>query len=101
MKNPNALATEYSVERLERALFLRIIRGDFRSGDVLPSKERLGAMYSVSSHTVTSAVGRLVARGLLTRADGVGIMVADLLETCEIDVMIRLMGSSGDERALE
>jgi DNA-binding FadR family transcriptional regulator len=101
MKNPNAVATEYSVERLERALFLRIIRGDFQSGDVLPSKERLAETYGVSPQTVTSAVGRLTSRGLLIRADGVGIMVADLLEACEIDVMIRLMGSSSDERALE
>lgn len=101
MKNPNALATEYSVEMLEKALFLRLIRGDFKAGDILPSKERLAEMYSVSTHTVSSAVGRLVARGLLRRAQGVGIVVAELLETCEIDVMIRLMGSSGDERALE
>jgi hypothetical protein len=37
----------------------------------------------------------------LIRVQGVGIVVAELLETCEIDVLIRLMGSSGDERALE
>src|SRR3954452_7548808 len=101
MKNADSLVTEYAVERLEKALFLRLIRGDFRAGDILPSKERLAHMYGVGQHTVTAAVGRLVSRGLLVRSPGVGIVVAELLETCELDVMIRLIGSSGDERALE
>jgi DNA-binding FadR family transcriptional regulator len=101
MKKPNAVTTEYSVERLEKALFLRIIREDFRAGDILPSKERLAETYGVGTHTVTAAVGRLVARGLLIRAPGVGIVVGELLQTCEIDVLIRLMDSSGDDRALE
>src|SRR5260370_14956053 len=101
MKNPNAVTAEFPVERLEKLLFVRMIRGDFRAGDILPSEERLSEVYGVSLATIASAVGRLIARGLLLRAPGVGIIVAELLETCEIDVMIRLMGSSGDDRALE
>jgi DNA-binding GntR family transcriptional regulator len=100
-KAASEVTTEFSVERLEKALFLRIVRGEFKAGDILPSKERLAATYGVGATTVTSAVGRLVARGLLIRAPGVGIVVGELLQTCEIDVLIRLMDSSGDERGLE
>jgi DNA-binding FadR family transcriptional regulator len=101
MKKPTAVTTEFSVERLEKALFLRLVRGEFRAGDILPSKDRLAQMYGVSPTTIAAALGRLISRGLLIRRDGVGIVVAELLETCEIDVMIRLMSSSGDARALE
>lgn len=102
MKNPDAVTTEFAVDRLERELLLQLIRGQYRAGDFLPSTVRLTQLTSCSVNTIRSAVGRLLSRGLLTYVPGEGIRVEELLESCDIELLLMIISDKCDaERALE
>lgn len=53
-----------------------IVAGAYRPGDQLPSEVELCAAFAVSRATIRDAIGRLEARGLLTRRRGSGTYVA-------------------------
>jgi DNA-binding FadR family transcriptional regulator len=102
VKKPDAVTTEFTVERLERKLLMSLIRGEYRAGDYLPSVIRLAQMSGCGKVTVTSAIGRLVSRGLLSLDAGKGIRVEELLETCDVELLLMMIGDKSDaERALE
>ncbi len=102
MRTREGLSSDFAVDRLERLLILKIIRGELRAGDYLPSMRRLCAQWEVSQNTVRAAVGRLVSRGLLKFIEGRGIEVQELLESCDLELLLSLIRDVKDiERALE
>jgi len=58
--------------KLEQELRTRILSGEFKSGEVLPTEQRICSQYGVSRITVRRALETLIAEGLITRKRGVG-----------------------------
>jgi DNA-binding FadR family transcriptional regulator len=102
MKRQNVFQTEYAVDRVERDLLRRIINGQFKAGEFLPSIQELAVSYGLSETTVRSAAGRLVSRGFLTDVPGHGLRCDELLHTCDIKMLIDIIEEASErERSLE
>jgi len=102
MRTRDAFRSGFTVDRLERMLILKLIRGELRAGDYLPSLPRLSAECAVSKTTMRAAIGRLVSRGLLKNVPGKGLQVQELLESCDLELLLELIGDVKDvARALE
>jgi GntR family transcriptional regulator len=61
--------------RLRQALRERVISGEWRPGDQIPTIRRLGELYGVSRVTVVQALDTLAQEGVLIRWQGKGIFV--------------------------
>lgn len=55
----------------------RILDGEFKSGQALPTEEQLCESYGVSRSTVRQAIGDLHSQSLVSRRRGLGTFVAD------------------------
>ena len=62
--------------QLEQALQARILAGEFRAGDALPTEDQICGQYNVSRITVRRALAALGEQGVITRRRGVGSFVA-------------------------
>ena len=62
-------------EQVRRDLLQRIVNGEFKAGDLLPTEETLCKEYGVSRITVRRAVADLVANYIVTRKRGLGTIV--------------------------
>ena len=60
---------------IARTLRQQITRGDFTTGDVLPSERELVATYAVARNTVRDAIRLLTVEGLVTPRHGRGVFV--------------------------
>lgn len=92
-----ATRTDTATEEIER----RIVTGEYPAGTRLPNEGDLAASVNVSRTTLREAMGRLEARGLVTREQGrgtfvrarSGLNIAMLLEAnLSVSDMIREMG---------
>ncbi len=54
----------------------RMLRGDWRPGDILPSEGRLAAEFGVSQGTVRKALDEMAAQNLVVRRQGLGTFIA-------------------------
>lgn len=68
-------------KQLKSQLLEHIRRGDWQSGEQLPSEAELAATYAVSRTTVRQAVGDLVSSGFVIRRQGKGTFVAERVHT--------------------
>lgn len=71
---PGAQPSRY--RRLADELRGRIVDGDLRAGDRLPSEAQLSVEHGVSRGTVVRAISELVSQGLVNRRQGSGSYVA-------------------------
>jgi len=78
---------------VQEDLFDRIYRGEFKSGDPIPTEEQLGAHYGVSRITVRRALDELSRRGVIVRQQGVGTFVKDARDSVR---SLRLTASLDD-----
>jgi GntR family transcriptional regulator len=62
-------------EQVRRDLLQRIVNGEFKPGDLLPTEEALCREYDVSRITVRRAVADLAANYFVTRKRGLGTIV--------------------------
>ncbi|MGE5551810.1 MAG: GntR family transcriptional regulator [Bacteroidota bacterium] len=62
--------------RLKEHLRERILRGEFKRGDQLPSENTLAKQFRVSRHTIRQALGDLENDGLIYREQGRGTFCA-------------------------
>lgn len=92
-----ATRADVAAEELER----RIVTGEYRAGSQLPNEGHLAASVNVSRTTLREVVGRLAAKGLVTREQGRGtyvrarsaVRISMLLEAnLSVSDMIREMG---------
>ncbi len=73
--NANALPAYEQVKAFIKA---NITRGQWRSGDAVPSESALQNQFGVSRMTVNRALRELVVEGVVTRIQGSGTVVAQL-----------------------
>ncbi len=57
-------------EQIKLDLEKRILSGEYRHGDCLPSEENLAAFFAVGRNTVRKAVAQLLASGLVSKHQG-------------------------------
>ncbi len=69
-----------TVQRCEEALRRSIVERRFAPGERLPPERRLAEQFGVNRVTVRSALGRLVAAGLVRARQGSGYTVRDFIE---------------------
>lgn len=62
-------------EKILDILHSKIISGEFKPGDTLPSQDKLAQQYQVSRNTVREAINKLTVMGLLTSKQGIGTVV--------------------------
>src|SRR6266542_3900565 len=71
---PGGRAPLYS--RLRQAIRDRVISGEWKPGDQIPTIRQLGEVYGVSRITVVQALDSLAREGLLVRWQGKGVFVS-------------------------
>ncbi len=64
-----------TADRVFEVLHKRIVNGDFKPGDVLPSQDELSRQLKVSRNTVREAIFKLSALGLVEARQGIGTVV--------------------------
>lgn len=74
--------TRNRADALTHELALRILRGEYRTGDLLPSVRTLAESFSMTSPTVQRAVSVLDGMGLVRATHGRGIEVRDPNTCC-------------------
>jgi GntR family transcriptional repressor for pyruvate dehydrogenase complex len=62
-------------EEIFNDLHKKIISGEHRTGDRLPSQDKLAQIYKVSRNTIREAINKLTVMGLLSCKQGVGTVV--------------------------
>ena len=62
-------------EEIFNILHKKIISGEFKPGDNLPSQDKLADQYSVSRNTIREAINRLMVMGLVSSKQGIGTVV--------------------------
>lgn len=80
MKDDNTLHTDRQAvplyKRVQNLIIEKVNNGILKPGDALPSSREMALQLEVSRKTVVKALDLLVARGVLTSKDRVGIFVA-------------------------
>jgi GntR family transcriptional regulator, transcriptional repressor for pyruvate dehydrogenase complex len=71
------IRSELKSDRVAAELERRILVGELQAGDRLPTEDALCGIFDVSRSVVRDAIGRLVARGLVTVRQGRGTTVAE------------------------
>jgi GntR family transcriptional regulator len=61
--------------QLKEGIRARILRGDYKVGELLPTEHEWAVRYGLSSTTIRRALGDLVSEGLLSRKAGKGTFV--------------------------
>lgn len=64
--------------QIREKIFEKIVSGEYKAGDKLPSEDALASAYGVSRITVNKALSELLNQGLLTRSQGHGTFVSKL-----------------------
>ncbi len=72
-----------------------ILRGEYAIGSRFPSERQISERYGVSRITTRDAVSRLCQMGLLRKAPQSGTFVNDYLTETSIELLVRIMQSSG------
>ena len=93
------MRSDFAVDKVERELLRGILSGRYRANDQLPSLDRLCASFGVAYQTVRSAVGRLVARGLLAIVPGEGKRVLELQSSIDLKLLVEIINEASDEPA--
>ena len=58
-----------------KALYDRIMSGQLKHGDKLPSQDKMALQFGVSRNTIREAINKLIVMGLLSARQGVGTVV--------------------------
>ncbi len=82
--------------QLKEIMRERIVSGDWKPGDLIPSERELSETYGISRMTVRQAITELVNEGSLYREQGKGTFVSQRKVTQQL---IRLTGFTEDIRA--
>jgi DNA-binding FadR family transcriptional regulator len=91
------MQSDFAVDKVERELLHGILTGRYRANDCLPSIDRLCASFGVAYQTVRSAVGRLVARGLLVAVAGEAKRVVELQSSMDLKLLLEVIDEAKDE----
>ncbi|MCC6646920.1 MAG: GntR family transcriptional regulator [Polyangiaceae bacterium] len=81
------MQTPATVEGIERALSLDILRGRYAAGSRLPTVRELAATHEVNPATIQRVVARLETRGLIVARQGSGLCVQDPLVAGDVGLL--------------
>lgn len=93
----NQMRSDFAVDKVERELLHGILTGRYRANDQLPSIDRLCANFGVAYQTVRHAVGRLLARGLVTAVPGQGKRVVELQSSIDLRLLMEVVAEATDD----
>ena len=62
-------------EKILDILHSKIISGEFKPGDRMPSQDKLAEQYQVSRNTIREAINKLMVMGLVSSKQGIGTVV--------------------------
>lgn len=85
-------------QQVKDAVIGKLIGGDWRPGDKLPSEFRLAAEYGVSQGTVRKALDELTAQNVLIRRQGRGTFVATHTPHRALFHFFHLVGQDGSRQ---
>jgi GntR family transcriptional repressor for pyruvate dehydrogenase complex len=83
-------------ERVAESILKRIVAGEFKPGDKLPSERELGEQFGVSRTVVREAVRGLTGRGVVAVRAGSGLRVA-AIDPAAVSESLALLLRSHDE----
>lgn len=89
------IRTELKSDRVAGELGRRILVGELEAGDPIPTEHELCEMFGVSRSVIRDALGRLVARGLVSVRQGHGTTVAETNDTAFALAALALLARSG------
>lgn len=92
---PEQLTREPLYVRVREELRRRVLSGDWRPGDLVPSEFELAAELAVHQGTVRKALGELAAQNLFERRQGVGTFVAEHTAQAVLFRFFRLYDEAG------
>lgn len=81
-------------ERVTESILQRILAGEFKPGDKLPSERELGEQFGVSRTVVREAVRGLTGRGLVSVRAGSGLRVEAIDPTAVAESLAMLLRSN-------
>lgn len=84
--NANAAAPQY--QQVADTLRQRIIRGEYREGDVIPTAAKLEELFSVSNITIRKALSVLSSEGWISGRRGVGTVVVAVPESPRVNMAV-------------
>lgn len=74
--------------QIREAIYNKIINGEYKAGEKLPSEDKLAENFGVSRMTVSKALAELVNKEYLTRVQGSGTFVSKMRkEGTQLDIM--------------
>ena len=94
------VSTETSPEQIAGDLAVAIHRGSVRDGEQLPSRAKLAASYGVSTGTVSSALTKLAAAGLIRTEPSRGTFATSRPKTFEPNPVLDVMAAASMCRSL-
>src|SRR5579872_4407157 len=81
--------------QVKQLMIGRLVRGEWRPGEVLPSEISLAASFGVSQGTVRKALDEMAAQNLLVRRQGRGTFVAQHSQPHALFHFFHIRGESG------
>ena len=83
--------TEFVSDKVENEIFRRIVDGEYRAGENLPTMEKLAEEFGVCRNTVSAVLRRLISRGYLHPEPGDGMKIIDVLHAADFRVLCRII----------
>ncbi len=96
--DPAAPKAQPLYAQVKALMVQRLISGQWRPGEMLPSEFRLAEMFRVSQGTVRKALDSLTAENLLVRRQGRGTFVAEHDHHRALFHFFHLVGADGERR---
>lgn len=84
----NATNTAPQYQQVADTLRRRIVRGEYRKGDVIPTAAQLEQLFSVSNITIRKALAILSEEGWIQGRRGVGTVVVRVPETQRVNIAV-------------
>ena len=84
----NATNTAPQYQQVADTLRRRIVRGEYRKGDVIPTAAKLEVLFSVSNITIRKALAILAGEGWISGRRGVGTVVVRVPESQRVNIAV-------------
>ncbi|MDD5711613.1 MAG: GntR family transcriptional regulator [Smithellaceae bacterium] len=93
--SPQTFSRSKLPEKIEDVLVKKILRGEFVSGEKLPTERALALSLDVNRSTVRVALSKLQSLDLIEIRHGDGVYVKDYLNSGNLDLIRALISSNG------
>lgn len=87
-RHMNASTTAPQYQQVADTLRRRIVRGEYRKGDVIPTAAKLEELFSVSNITIRKALAILSEEGWIRGRRGVGTVVVRVPESQRVNIAV-------------